>query len=265
VALTRVVALKKGWGVRLLRAGPALHGAFLVTVCALPLVLPPLLSAASLGTTSVVHSPAGLGAWLATALAAAQALAIVIYAPWLAAHHARAAYDRRQPAAAVAPTCEGLLLFFVASLPVAIAAWLAGGWDLAAMRGLYAHQGLLAVAFALLGAAAATIPSREWRLRVTLAVAVGGVLSVASVRLERAPLAPRSPHAYLNPGHGLRMFLEAHDRLEDPAPIGEWRRHLFALAALGVVAGAVAFAGRGRRPPAPPPPIGEGDELPGGP
>lgn len=225
-------------GARLQRA-PALFAAGLSALCLLVLFLSrqwalflptPLLLSGDRAT------PAEIGRCLAGVLAIGQAAAVVLYAPWLGARWCRAWREHRQEAATLRVAVTPLVLLLVASLPVAVAAWLAGGWDATALLGLYTNHALLGLAFAAAGAGLATLRSPGAARAAVAVLCLAGTLGLCTARLEWSP-EPDGALAFASPGYGLTLFFRGEDPAFDPAGPRGWIEHFAVLVAVGVVGG----------------------------
>ena len=224
-----------------LQRAPALFAAALSALCLVVLFLPrqwalwlplPLMLWGDRAT------PAEIGACLAGLLAIVQAAAVVLYAPWMGARWARARRERRETASLLVAGAP-LVLLLMASLPVAVAAWLAGGWDASALLGLYTTHALLGLALAAAGAGLATLRSPGAARAAVAGLCLAGALGLLTARLEPA-LEPDRALAFASPGYGLTLFFRGRDPRSDPARPRDWLEHFAVLVAVGVVGGVVA-------------------------
>jgi hypothetical protein len=223
---------------------PAVYAAVLSMVCIAVLLLrgrgaffPPLI------TFGDSHIASSVGGCLARLLAMAQTVAVAAWAPWIGARAAR-----RAPAALGHGGLE-LALFLLASLPIATAAWLAGGWDLNAMLGLYLTNGILGAALAAAGAAATPLAVRRSRIGL-LGLSAVCLLTLASARITSDPLLKRADAdatlAFVSPGYGLTLFFRGAEPFTPPPRSRDWLKHFAALAAWGSLAGTVAWRAQSR-------------------
>jgi hypothetical protein len=228
---------------------PAFFAAGLSVACILALhqerqwgfYLPPRFILAD-GSTS-----AGVGACLASVLAVAQTVVTAAWAPWAGSRAVSREVRAGRGASGLRLAAVELSLLFGASAPIAIAAWLSGGWDVIAILGLYVTNVVLGGVLASLGAAVHLL-FRRARMGLLL-LSAGCLLTLGTGRITSEP-GTDSALAFLSPGYGLTLFFRGSDPTSEPPPLGDWLKHLAAMVALGSLGGSVAAVRRRRsRPP----------------
>jgi hypothetical protein len=218
---------------RLCGLAPALHGAVVSLAGSVCIMV------------AQAEDAHAIGELLVSSVAVVQTLVVSLVAVPLGAISRSGEAQTAHPLLSVLRTAAAVLFLLSASLPVAVAGWLAGGWDLTALVGLYASHALMAAALALLGMGIAGRFS--WgAVRVVMVVAtVVCLLSLMSTRDRSDALpAPESRLAFLSPGHGSVLFFRGRSSGETGPRPGEWAKHFAALAVLGGLGAGMALRRR---------------------